>query len=178
MEQGLARGEVIAIVSLDVEGAFDAAWWPGILKELRECKCPKNIYELAKSYFSKRTAVMATNTLRIEKEISRGCPQGSCSGPGMWNLQYNSLLKLKYMDRTKVVAFADDLIIATRGGSVKAVEHYVNVELCKINDWIKNNKARYNDKKSKVMLVSRRKRKQIKNITVYLNKKTNASNTD
>ena len=33
---------------------------------------------------------MATNTLRIEKEISRGCPQGSCSGPGMWNLQYNS----------------------------------------------------------------------------------------
>ena len=82
------------------------------------------------------------------------------------------------MDRTKVVAFADDLIIATRGGSVKAVEHYVNVELCKINDWIKNNKARYNDKKSKVMLVSRRKRKQIKNITVYLNKKTNASNTD
>ena len=64
--QGLAR-EVIAIVSIDVEGAFDAAWWPGILKELRECKCPKNIYELAQSFFSKRTAVMATNTLRIEK---------------------------------------------------------------------------------------------------------------
>ena len=60
------------------------------MKELRECKCPKNIHELTKSYFSKRTAVMATNTLSIEKEISRGCPQSSCSGPGMWNLQYNS----------------------------------------------------------------------------------------
>jgi len=45
------------------------------------------------------------------------------------------------MDRTKVVAFAVDLIIATRGGSVKAVENYVNVELCKINDWMKNSKA-------------------------------------
>ena len=43
VEQGLACGEVIALVSLDVQGAFDAAWWPGILKELRECKCPKNI---------------------------------------------------------------------------------------------------------------------------------------
>jgi len=32
------------------------------------------------------------------------------------------------MDRTKVVAFANDLIRATRGGSVKAVENYVNVE--------------------------------------------------
>ena len=48
-------------------------------------------------------------------------------------MQYNSLLELKYMKRTKVVAFADDLIIATRGKSVRAVENYVNVELSKIN---------------------------------------------
>jgi hypothetical protein len=60
------------------------------------------------------------------------------------------------------VVFADDLIIATRGGSVKPVENYVNVELCNINEWMKNNKARFNDKKFKVMLVSRRKRKQTK----------------
>ena len=73
------------------------------------------------------------------------------------------------MDRTKVMAFADDLIIATRGGSVKAVENYVKVELCKINESMNNNKARFNDKKYKVMLVSRRKRKQNKNITVYVN---------
>jgi len=91
------------------------------------------VYELAKSYFRKRTADMSTNTLRIEKEISRGCPQGSCSGPGMWNLKYTSLLKLKCMDRTKVAVFEDDSIIATRGGSVKAVENYLNVELCKMN---------------------------------------------
>ena len=89
----------------------------------------------------------------------------------MWNLQNNSLLQIKYMDRTKVVAFADDLIMATRGGSVKAVENCVNVELSKINEWAKNNKTRINDKKSKVMLVSRRKRKENKNITVYLNNK-------
>jgi len=30
-------------------------------------------------------------------------------------LKYHSLLELKYMVRTKVVAFADDLIMATRG---------------------------------------------------------------
>jgi len=75
------------------------------------------------------------------------------------------------MGRTKVVAFADDLIMATRGGSVKAVENYANVELSTINEWAKNNKTRFNDKESKVMLVSRRKRKENKNITVYLNNK-------
>jgi len=106
----------------------------------------------------------------MDKEISRGCPQGSCSGPGLWNLHYNSLLELKYIKRTKVVAFAADLIIATRGESVRTVEN-VNVELSKVNVWAKNNKTRFNDKKSKVMLVSRRKRKENKKITVYLNNK-------
>jgi hypothetical protein len=73
------------------------------------------------------------------------------------------------MKRTKVVAFADDLIIAMRGESVRAMENYVNIELSKINVWAKNNKTLFNDKKSKAMLVSRRKRKENKNITVYLN---------
>jgi len=54
---------------------------------------------------------------------------------------------------------------------VKAMENYVNVELCKINEWMKNNKARFKNKKSEVMLVSRRKRKENKNITVYINNK-------
>jgi hypothetical protein len=75
------------------------------------------------------------------------------------------------MKRTKVVAFADDLIIATKGESVRAVENYVNVELNKITAWAKNNKTQFNEKKSKVMLVSRSKRKENMSVTVYLNNK-------
>ena len=171
VQNSLAAGDVIALVSLDVQGAFDAAWWPAILKEMRDCRSPNNLYNLTKSYFTKRTAILATNSIRMEKELSRGCSQGSCSAPGYWNLQYNSLLKIKYMDRTKVVAYADDLIMATRGESIRAVENYTNVELSKIHGWAKNNKIKFNDTKSKVMLVSRRKRKENKNITVYLNNK-------
>ena len=61
--------------------------------------------------------------------------------------------------------------MATRGNSIRAVENYTNVELRKINGWAKNNKIKFNDTKSKVMLVSIRKRKANKNITVYLNNK-------
>ena len=74
------------------------------------------------------------------------------------------------MDRTKVVAYAYDLILATRGDSVRAVENYTNVELSKINGWAKTNKIQFNDTKSKVILVSRRKRKENKT-TVYQNNK-------
>jgi len=36
------------------------------------------------------------------------------------------MLKIKYMDRRKVGAYADDLKIATRGESIRAVEIYRN----------------------------------------------------
>jgi hypothetical protein len=35
VEEGLAAGEVIVLISLDVKGAFDAAWWPSILNGLK-----------------------------------------------------------------------------------------------------------------------------------------------
>jgi hypothetical protein len=36
----LERGRVVIMASLDVKGAFDEAWWPAILKGLRDAKCP------------------------------------------------------------------------------------------------------------------------------------------
>jgi len=52
IEGSLRLKQCAVIVSLDVKGAFDASWWPGILKQLREVKCPKNLYNLSASYFS------------------------------------------------------------------------------------------------------------------------------
>jgi len=72
------------------------------------------------------------------------------------------------MVRTKVVAYADDLLIATRGNSIRAVENYANVEMSKINEWSRRNKIKFNDKKSKAMLVTRRKRREYKDVTIYL----------
>jgi len=36
------RGRVI-MTSLHVQGAFDSAWWPGILQGLRDFTCPRNL---------------------------------------------------------------------------------------------------------------------------------------
>jgi hypothetical protein len=53
-------------------------------------------------------------------------------------------------NQTSPVAFADGLIIGTRGESARAVENCVNGELSKIHAL-----SKFNDKKSKAMLVSR-----------------------
>jgi len=72
------------------------------------------------------------------------------------------------MARTKVVAYADDLLIAKRGDSIRAVENYANVEMSKINEWSRRNNIKFKHKKSKAMLVTRRKRREDKDITIYL----------
>jgi hypothetical protein len=75
-QESLDAGEVIALISLDIQGAFDEAWRPGVLRELKESKCPKNLYNLTMSYFTQRTAALTTNSLRTDKLVRRGCLRG------------------------------------------------------------------------------------------------------
>ena len=126
IEEGL-NVEIIVIVSVDVEGALNAAWWPSILKSHKICGCPQNLYNLKKSYFNQRAAILQTTNIKLEEVITKVCPQGSCSGPGYWNIQYNSLLNINFTNRTKAVAFADDLILMARGKRVKEAESITNL---------------------------------------------------
>ena len=68
-------GDVLVIVSLDVKGAFDAAWWPAILNGLRAYECPNNLLNLARSYFTQRSAYLTTNNYRIQTEVLKGAPK-------------------------------------------------------------------------------------------------------
>ena len=157
VEKGLIAGKVTVLVSLHVKGTFDAASWSSILNGLKAGGCPRNLYNLTKSYFSKRTTVLSTNSVRIEREVSKGCLQGPCCVPGFWNILYNSLLKLKFTERTKAIAFADDLILAIRAKRVSEVENFSNLELTKITAWSKSNKIIFSEEKYKIMLIMRRK---------------------
>ena len=74
---------------------------------------------------------METNNTKLEKAVIKGCPQVSCIGSEMWNIFYNSLLKLKFTRSTKIIAFADDLLLLTRGETVSEIENIANLGLTK-----------------------------------------------
>ena len=76
IEEDFRQGHFTILISLDVKGAFDAAWWPSILHTLKVFNCPRNLYNLARSYFSNRTATLHTNSIQIERDVSKGSPQG------------------------------------------------------------------------------------------------------
>jgi len=57
IEPQLEKGRILIMVSLDVRGASDAAWWSAILKGLRDAKCPRYLYNLTLEYLKERKAV-------------------------------------------------------------------------------------------------------------------------
>jgi len=73
-ETHLQQRNVVIITSLDVQGAFDAAWWPAILYILRKLQCHSNLYNLTRSYFSDRVAILCANMYRKERKVTKGYP--------------------------------------------------------------------------------------------------------
>jgi len=68
-------------------------------------------------------------------------------GPGQWNIQYNSILNLNFTDRTTAIAFADDLLLITRGESGRKAENFANIDMSQINLWSRRNKIVFNEAK-------------------------------
>jgi formyltetrahydrofolate synthetase len=101
----------------------------------------------------------------VSREQSPKGPKGSCCGPGYWNILYNSLLNIQFTKSSIAVAFADDLILPIRNENIRAAENISNIEMSKITAWSRNNKINFNEDKSKVMIISRRKRKENKELT-------------
>ncbi|GBP08074.1 Putative 115 kDa protein in type-1 retrotransposable element R1DM [Eumeta japonica] len=77
--------KIVLMVSLDIEGAFDNAWWPALKAQLLAYNCPVNLYGMAKGYLRDRRA-----------------------GPTFWNLILDSL-ELGELG-VYVQVFADDVV--------------------------------------------------------------------
>jgi len=92
-QRSMEEGQYVALISLDIQGAFDAAWWPEILFSLKMLKCPRNLYNLCGSYFNGRSAALILNSRKEQRTISKGVPKDprlyQASGTSSLILYYN-----------------------------------------------------------------------------------------
>jgi hypothetical protein len=91
--------------------------------------------------------------------------------PGFWNILYNALLNLEFSSHTKIIAFADDLANLTHGKTLSEAEAEAeadaNSDLARIENWARENEMRFNESKSKAMLITRKRKRD--DINIYLN---------
>ena len=86
-------------------------------------------------------------------------------------MQYNSLSNLRCTNHANTIAFADNLVIMIKAESITEAENIYKVGMSKISEWAKENKIIFNKQKSKVMLMTKGKRKGRKELEIYLNDK-------
>lgn len=146
----------VIVVSLDIEGAFDNAWWPALKHQLLTRKCPTNLYKLVDSYLTGRKITVNYAGSKTERTTTKGCVQGSIGGPTFWNLILDPLLQLLSSEEVYCQAFADDGVLVFSGKSIAQMEDNANNVLAKVTEWGENNKLNFAAHKTNVMLLTRK----------------------
>ncbi|GBP86151.1 Putative 115 kDa protein in type-1 retrotransposable element R1DM [Eumeta japonica] len=114
--------KIVLMVSLDIEGAFDNAWWPALKAQLLAYNCPVNLYGMVKGYLRDREVIVRYAGGESRRGTSKGCIQGSIAGPTFWNLILDSLLRELGELGVYVQAFADDVVLMFSGQSASSIE--------------------------------------------------------
>ena len=82
-------------------------------------------------------------------EIQTGVPQGSILGL-FFSVYINDLPSCT--DLFNMIMYADDTTLFCDITRTPADEHLLNLELCKINDWLSANKLYLNESKTKLLV--------------------------
>ncbi|CAK1588833.1 unnamed protein product [Parnassius mnemosyne] len=150
----LKNKKLIVLISLDIEGAFDNAWWPAIRCRLAESGCPINLRRLTDNYFEDRAVRVRYAGAEWVKTTAKGCVQGSIGGPIFWNLLLDPLLKELSEKGEHCQAFADDVVLIFSGDRALEVQDRANAALAYVQKWGVRNKLRFAPHKTKAMVIT------------------------
>ncbi|XP_045541155.1 uncharacterized protein LOC123722714 [Papilio machaon] len=156
IHDGLSNRKLMVLVSLDIEGAFNNAWWPAIKCGLVETKCPVYLRRIIDSYLSDRKVRVRYAGAEYTRTTNKGCVQGSIRGPTLWNVLLNPLLKDLEKEGNYCHAFADDVVLIFSGDSAYDVEQRAAVTLARVHEWGVGNKLNFAPQKTQAMLITRK----------------------
>ncbi|UYV85105.1 hypothetical protein LAZ67_X004585 [Cordylochernes scorpioides] len=115
VEMGLNKGAWVLFVALDIDGAFNSMSWNKLMRNLMDMGCPDNLCSLIRDFLRDRRISLSFGGRKLERNCARGCPQGSCCGPILWNILVNTVFQEELHEGDRLVLYADDqfLIIET-----------------------------------------------------------------
>ena len=107
-----------------------------------------------KDFLRDRNAHIRLEDAASCKRVTRGCPQGSVSGPTLWNIIINDLIVvLSKAPNLEIVTFADDILLILQGPSHSAVLTTVVNTLRIVEDWCKRHRLEISKDKTSLTLM-------------------------
>ena len=152
--KAIAEKKFCLVISLDISGAFDSTWHPGILDSLINVGCNPSYLKLMNNFLSNRTVTINIQEKSASKNLTKSCPQGEIHSPFLWNVSFNDIFDIDIDG--EVQAFADDSNLIFISADPKALENAANDALIKINEWGHKNKLKFNNDKTEAIIFSNR----------------------
>ena len=103
------------------------------------------------------------------KTITRGVPQGSILGPILFNIFMNDLSYA--IDECTLFTYADDTQLLKSAEDIDQVEHAINADLKKVDEWYEFNQMQRNHSKYQAITFARVERNPVKELLSLLKMK-------
>lgn len=150
--------KICTLVTLDVKNAFNSARWSDMLHAMeRTFNVPKYLLRMIRSYLKERVLVYDTEEGERRREITAGAAQGSILGPDLWNVSYDSLLRLKMPKDTFLVGYADDVAAVIVARSTELAQFSLNQVMRQVNGWMEQHGLSLATAKTEIVLLTKKR---------------------
>ncbi|GBN24089.1 Putative protein in type-1 retrotransposable element R1DM [Araneus ventricosus] len=89
------------------------------------------------------------------KDKKQGCPQGSCSGPALWNLVANEIFNQVWPDNIHIQAFADGFVLFIKADANKSLVEDTQSAITQFSSWCSENELAISTDKTNYILFSK-----------------------
>lgn len=148
---------VVLLVTLDVKNAFNSARWVDILEALKHSfHLPVYLLRMIGDYLKDRALIFNTREGKRRVKVTSGAAQGSILGPDLWNIAYDSLLRLEMPDECVLVGYADDVATLIAARTVEQAQIRLNMVMLLVSNWMTSHGLSLALQKTEVVLLTKK----------------------